>query len=283
MLFYILDQRLPIGLEQVCSVRGQGVSVEITVGAASFAVRYMQVKRERLAVVIHKTAFLKLALALPLFLLSGCQADHSSPPLSEVTPPPGMAYVPGGEFLTGSTDLAGDPSVGPLRKVSIPAFYIDKTEMSNAQVKAVYPEHTFAPGTENAPAVGLSYNLTIEVLAKVDKRLPSSLEWEKAARGLDGRIYPWGNEPNFDERAHVGSPRDEKTQSCTWGQLVDVNSYEDGASPFGLINTVGNAWEWVADEPTKTRPYHSIKGGAYGYPAYQNRLDNVGFEQPGAT
>lgn len=192
-----------------------------------------------------------------------------------------MVYVEGGIFLTGSKDYASDPGVGPLREVSIPAFYIDKTEMSNAQVKAVWPEHQFAPGQENHPATGLTWNQAVEVLAKVDKRLPSLYEWEKAARGTDGRIYPWGNEPRFEGRAHVGSPRED--ESCSWGELLEVTALEAGQSPYGLLNTLGNAWEWVADEPTRQNPYHSIKGGAFGYPSHYNRLDNVSFEQPGAT
>lgn len=192
-----------------------------------------------------------------------------------------MAYIPGGEFFTGSTDLASDPSVGPLRKVSIPAFFIDKTEMSNAEVKKLKPQHSFPPGAENQPATALSWNEAVEVLALANKRLPSSLEWEKAARGTDGRIYPWGNEAEFEGRAHIGTPRE--NTSCGWGHLMDVTANEAGKSPFGLLNTVGNAWEWVSDEPTKQRPYHSIKGGAYGYPSHYNRLDNVTFEQPGAT
>jgi formylglycine-generating enzyme required for sulfatase activity len=192
-----------------------------------------------------------------------------------------MVYIPGGTFLTGSEELASDPTVGPLKKVSIPAFYIDRTEMSNAQVLAVWPEHTFPEGLENHPATGLSYEQTVEVLARAGKRLPTGLEWEKAARGTDGRIYPWGNEAEFENRAHVGTPREDST--CGWGQLVEVTALEEGAGPYGLLNTLGNAWEWVADPPTSTRPYHSIKGGAYGYPAHNNRLDSVSFEQPGAT
>jgi formylglycine-generating enzyme required for sulfatase activity len=192
-----------------------------------------------------------------------------------------MVYVPGGDFLTGSVDLSSDPSVGPLRTVSIPAFYIDRTEMSNVDVKTVWTEHTYPAGLDHHPATALSWNQAVEVLAKVNKRLPSALEWEKAARGTDGRIYPWGSESNFQGRAHVGTPRE--NPSCGWGHLVEVTALEGGASPFGLLNTLGNAWEWVSDAPTKQRPYHSIKGGAYGYPSHYNRLDNVSFEQPGAT
>lgn len=212
---------------------------------------------------------------------AGCATSYSSPPSAQVTAPPGMAYVQAGQFITGSSELQSDPTVGPLRSVNIPAFFIDKTEVSNAQVKAVWPEHNFAPGDDDLPATGLSWNQSVEVLARMGKRLPSSLEWEKAARGTDGRIYPWGSEPKFAGRAHVGTPRE--NPSCGWGNLVAVSSNPDGASPYGLLNTLGNAWEWVSDPPTSKRPYHMIKGGAFGYSTQYQRLDNVSFEQPGAT
>lgn len=192
-----------------------------------------------------------------------------------------MVYVPAGRFITGSEEFAQDPSVGPLREVSLPAFYIDKTEVSNAQVKAVWPQHTFGPGEENLPATGLSWEETNRVLDLMGKRLPTALEWEKAARGTDGRIYPWGSEASFEGRAHVGTPREHP--GCGWGTLLAVDSNPEGASPYGLLNTLGNAWEWVSDPPTKNQPYHSIKGGAFGYPRQYQRLDNVSFEQPGAT
>ena len=281
MLFDIVHERLAIGQERIRFRFRENMGIEIAVGATAAAVRYMKIKGESFTVAVHKKYLLWLLWGFTLCLFPGCHQDHTSPPASQVTAPDGMIYIPGGKFLTGSVKLADDPNIGPLREVSIPAFFIDKTEMSNAQVKAVFPEHTFIPGTENAPATALSYNQTVEVLARLGKRLPSSLEWEKAARGTDGRIYPWGNDPNYQGLAHVGTPRE--NTSCGWGHLVDVDSYPEGASPFGLLNTLGNAWEWVSDEPTKARPYHSIKGGAYGYPAHQNRLDNVSYEQPGAT
>lgn len=193
-----------------------------------------------------------------------------------------MAYVPGGEFLTGSEKYAGDPDIGPLRTVYVGPFYIDKTEVSNAEVKRVYPQHKVFPGQENMPATELSWNLTVDVLSRMGKRLPSSLEWEKATRGEDGRTYPWGNEAVFEGRAHVGKPKKDHT-SCAFGEMMAVDANPAGASPYGLLNAVGNAFEWVGDPPTSQRPYHVIRGGAFGYPEHHNRLDTVTFEQPGAT
>jgi iron(II)-dependent oxidoreductase len=195
-----------------------------------------------------------------------------------------MVYVPGGEFTTGSEKNAFEPDIGPLRKVYVGPFFIDKTEVSNAEVKKVWPEHRVLPGQANKPATALSFNQTVDVLSRMGKRLPTSMEWEKAARGEDGRTYPWGNEAKFANRAHVGKPQDHKGHTaCGWGELMAVDSYPEGASPYGLLNTVGNAFEWVGDQPTSQRPYHMIRGGAFGYPEHYNRLDSVTYEQPGAT
>lgn len=221
-------------------------------------------------------------LAGPLLALA-CRP--SSPPADQVTPPAGMVYVPGGKFLTGSTDYASDPDVGALREVYVGPFFIDRTEISNAEVKRVWPEFTLIPGSEDKPAVELSWNEAVDVLSRMGKRLPTSLEWEKAGRGTDGRKFPWGDSSDFKGRAHVGTPADHKSKDhkCGWGELVAVTENPAGASPYGALNMVGNVFEWVGDPPTSQRPYHLIRGGAFGYPAHHNRLDTVTYEQPGAT
>jgi formylglycine-generating enzyme required for sulfatase activity len=225
-------------------------------------------------------------LAAPLLALA-CAGGGVAPPASEVVAPEGMVFIPGGVFTTGSDQNAFEPDIGPLRKEYVGPFFIDRTEVSNAAVKQVWPQHRVPPGQADRPATALSFNQTVEVLSRMGKRLPSSLEWEKAARGEDGRIYPWGNDPNFEGRAHVGrpgqQPEHQAGQACGWGELMPVTAFPEGASPYGLINTVGNAFEWVADAPTRRRPYHMIRGGAYGYPTHYNRLDSVTYEQPGAT
>ena len=300
-----------IGLEGRLRVLGDQMGIEITVGTGLATIGEMEVETRPLygrrgktlcigLEVLVKMFQLRKRFVLPttlalffpclfvLLLVSGCaEQAEQGPPVESVTPPTGMAYVPGGTFLTGSDTFASDPDVGPLREARVAAFFIDKTEVSNAEVKAVWPEHSFPKGEEAHPATGLDWDTAQAVLSKMGKRLPTALEWELASRGRDGRVYPWGNDSDSSGKAHVGRPDSSEAAKghkvCAFGQLLPVDSYPDGASPFGLLNTVGNAWEWVSDPPTEQRPYHLIKGGAYGYRDRHNRLDTVSYEQPGTT
>jgi len=156
------------------------------------------------------------------------------------TPTGDMVLVPAGEFRFGQFKQVA----------SLPAFYIDKTEVSNAAynqfckaTNKALPED-FPDKQPSYPVVNVTIRDAREFARWAGKRLPSALEWEKAARGTDGRIFPWGNEKDAS-RANT------KTGDAT-PELKPVDSFPLGVSPYGALNMVGNAFELV-DTP-RTAP-----------------------------
>jgi formylglycine-generating enzyme required for sulfatase activity len=192
--------------------------------------------------------------------------------------PEGMVFVPPGTFAMGSDDPLADEDE-TQRQAFLPGFYVDTHEVTNAEFQAFDPEHTYPEGHEDYPATGITLEAARAYAKHLGKRLPTSAEWEKAARGTDGRLYPWGNtfEPG---RANIVD-----------GQgLQPVGSYPEGVSPYGAYDMTGNAWEWVetvhrdswlAGNDRLKREV--IKGGAFSYGAYQGRVSYNGFEPPGGT
>ncbi len=140
-----------------------------------------------------------------------------------------MLLVPAGDFEFGENKL----------HVSLPAYYIDKTEVSNAAY-AEFCAATGRPlpagfdrGQPGNPVVNITVFDAHQFATWAGKRLPSAKEWEKAARGTGGLAFPWGNEMNA-ARANVGT-----------GRMDPALSHQDGASPWGAVNMVGNVWEFV--------------------------------------
>ncbi|MGO9228806.1 MAG: bifunctional serine/threonine-protein kinase/formylglycine-generating enzyme family protein [Bryobacteraceae bacterium] len=154
------------------------------------------------------------------------------------TPTGEMVLVPGGEFLYGEKKEVA----------SLPAFYIDKTEVSDAAY-ARFCQATNRPLPEDYPADHPDYpvvNVTIGDARQfglwAGKRLPTDMEWEKAARGNDGRDFPWGNEKDVS-RANTNTTGRLLPDSAD--ELRPVDSFPSGASPYGALQMVGNAWELV--------------------------------------
>ena len=172
-------------------------------------------------------------------------AQHTVLPAQTVTPDQDraeMVLVPAGEFWMGSDDGADDEK--PRRKVVLDAFSIDRFEVSNAlYARFVAATHRASAGSSGSapatsPVVEVSWDDAASYCAWARKRLPTEAEWEKAARGTDGRRYPWGDQWD-GTRANSAETRA--------GGPVDVKSYPSGASPYGVHNMAGNVWEWVAD------------------------------------
>ena len=166
-----------------------------------------------------------------------------------------MATVPAGPFMMGcNAAVDGDtwcsaPALGlerPYHEITLDEFAIDVTEVSELEYGGC-----IADGECSAPAEGQldpnSYlpvrNVTWQQAAMYcawrSARLPTEAEWEKAARGTDGRRYPWGSAAPDCDRVNYGQ--------CTGDEVHAVNAHESGASPFGVLNLAGNVAEWVAD------------------------------------
>ena len=147
-----------------------------------------------------------------------------------------MCYIPPGEFIMGHDEGAEDAR--PTSKFFLDGFFIDTYEVTNYQYKLFNPDYEYSPETELHPVINITWEEANEYARWIGKRLPTEAEWEKAARGPDGRIYPWGNEfdrnkCNTEESAHRG--------------LTAVNQYVSGKSYFGVYDMIGNVLEWTGD------------------------------------
>lgn len=193
--------------------------------------------------------------------------------------PSGMVYVPGGTFLKGSNDEDADEEDRPLRSVYVPSFYIDRTEVTNRDFARFRPDHAFLKGEEDLPATNVTYDEAAAYAKWAGKRLPTDEEWEKAARGTDGRRYPWGNAWN-PKRVAARKPSlhspfappetllDRKpANACASGpsRVRPVGSVVSGVSPYGCVDMAGNAWEWVQGFYQNNPSQRLLRGGAVGY------------------
>ena len=207
--------------------------------------------------------------------------SNTSPNLPQIVAPTGMAYVPGGEFMMGRND--GDEYERPAHEVAVKPFFMDIYEVTNQQYQEFVnktghaaPEHWarkhFPDGKGQLPATNVSWDDANAYAKWAGKRLPTEAEWEFAARGTDGRRYPWGNDWQ-DGLANVGNPHKIGFGFGLEG-LSEVGKYK-GASPYGLIDMVGNAWEWTADKLASYPGGHVpndlpgiekrvIRGGSFG-------------------
>ena len=175
-----------------------------------------------------------------------------------------MVTIPAGPFRMGSDE--GEADERPAHIVELAAFSIDRLPVTNAQfavfLNAVGPRKAHYDdddsdarihrrggrwvadaGYESHPAVEMSWYGARAYCAWRGARLPTEAEWEKAARGSDGRRYPWGNEPPDATRARF---------AAGWNATAPAGAHPRGASPYGMLEAAGNVWQWVS---SAYRPY----------------------------
>lgn len=202
------------------------------------------------------------------------QSLNNTPLTNSPAAPEGMVYVPGGKFEMGRNGF--DEYERPAHFVTVKPFFMDRTEITNEQYSRFVsatghraPTHwqdgKFSAAETNLPVVNVSWDDAVAFAKWANKRLPTEAEWEFAARGTDGRIYPWGNSWN-PAMANAGKE--------TGGNVLEVGRFPRGASPFGVLDMCGNVWEWTssslldyADQSKELAPGRVIRGGAFDAPS----------------
>jgi len=172
-----------------------------------------------------------------LGVLSGCsdsrveQIEVQVP--AGVTVPGDMVYIPAGEFIMGHAEA---PKTELGQKVFLKAFLIDRYEVARGDYRTQSPGYAVFPGKENYPVTLATFFEAKEYCRAVAKRLPTEAEWEKAARGTDGRKWPWRV---YREHPNMGFS----------GFIPEaVDKHKSWISPYGLYGMGHNVWEWTADD-----------------------------------
>jgi iron(II)-dependent oxidoreductase len=207
-----------------------------------------------------------------------------------------LIMVPAGQFVMGSD--SGPSDERPRHTLDLPAFSIERTPVTNRQFadflnamgsetasgRRLYDSddgdarirrngRSWVPmeGADRLPVVEPTWFGAREYCRWIGRRLPTEAEWEKAARGTDARRYPWGNNAPDKSRAHYGAG---------WRDFVPVGSAGAGASPYGVLDLAGNAWEWTS---SAYKPYpYDAKDGRENPDANVERVTRGGGQDSGA-
>jgi formylglycine-generating enzyme required for sulfatase activity len=232
---------------------------------------------------------------------------------TRISPVDGMIQVcvPAGEFWMGAAESdtqAGDDEK-PRHQVKLDAFWIDRSEVTNAMFEKCVAagachERTYSPylwgvrlpnGTpyygeptyNDDPVIMLDGDEAMVYCRWAGRRLPTEAEWEKAARGLDERVYPWGADLNCEHAVYLGCEKEQRPSNASDHPL--------GVSPYGAVDMAGNLWEWASDwysentysaspaqNPTgpATGEFHTIRGGGWHSNPNQLRSTNRSTGKP---
>ncbi|MGQ0613625.1 MAG: formylglycine-generating enzyme family protein [Planctomycetaceae bacterium] len=177
----------------------------------------------------------------------------------------GMELVPAGTFLFGPD----------CKEVFLDTFYIDSTPVTNAEFAKFMRETGYRAGRymddpqrnqPDQPVVGISFVDAQQYAKWAGKEIPTEQQWEKAARGTDGRPYPWGNDPPGSSDACYGL-------DCIEGAPMPVGKSLRNVSQFGVREMCGNIWHWTSTRFKKASEFMVVKGGSYNDPIEFLRLD----------
>ncbi|MGH7273440.1 MAG: formylglycine-generating enzyme family protein [Nitrospiria bacterium] len=222
-------------------------------------------------------------LLVPCGLLLGCATATG---IEREQIPPGMVYIPSGYFLMGSVQELGLRALEagvdefPQHRVILKAFWIDQSEVTVDQYRRfvqatgnrpppIWEDLAYPQPTPTHPVIDVSWFDAEAHCRWVRKRLPTEAEWEKAARGTDGRVWPWGEFFNPEKANVLDSGK---------GWTMPVGSFEEDLSAYGVLDMAGNAMEWTSswyqpypgsrlDRVAFGEKYRVIKGGAWNTPA----------------
>ena len=180
-----------------------------------------------------------------------------------------MVYVPAGTFMMGSADddPNADPDEKPLHAVTLDAFWMDRTEVSNDQYRICvesgvclapiacdWGDPTFEDASKSDhPVACVDWSAAADYCAWVEARLPTEAEWEYAARGIEQSAFPWGNtfdcrRGNFDDETEIDEGTVGGGAGCDGYDLAaPVGSFPAGESWCGVLDMTGNVWEWNSD------------------------------------
>ena len=206
--------------------------------------------------------------------------DTKISPLDKMT----IVYIPPGQFLLGTSNDAKviKTEEQPQRSIYLDGYWIDKVPVTNAMYHTCRDAGkcnglvTFAnftdPNFTNHPVVYVNWYDAMKYCAFVGGSLPTEAQWEKAARGTDGRIYPCGNTPATSKMANFNN---------NIGTTSIVGSFPDGASPYGLLDMAGNVREWMKDWYSDYYLHDSTASNPAGPPNGKNHtLKGGGFRDP---
>jgi formylglycine-generating enzyme required for sulfatase activity len=213
-------------------------------------------------------------------------AEHEHDGGTNAGAPEGMLLVPAGTFTMGA-DTGGEEDEHPAHQVTLAAFWLDRTEVTNEAYAACVAANACKRESEHIasathagpdalfrkpkqPVVGVSWNDAHAYCAWVGKRLPREAEFERAIRDDDGRRYPWGNEPPTPERTVFGRGYGAEGTD-------EVGVHPTGRGPYGHDDLAGNVWEWLEDayDPLAYRRASAGEGLPAPCPEIMKALDDL--------